>query len=95
MMGGGNRLKHIEHFVEINILSDAAKCWLHFGNILTVRLPNSPSKAPCRMCPIHYSRKVYSEWSVTVRIVASHRGHDATATTRVVSTDDLPLAWYR
>jgi hypothetical protein len=32
--GWRNRLKHVEHFIEINKLRKAASCWLHFENIL-------------------------------------------------------------
>jgi hypothetical protein len=36
--GQGNRLKHVEHFlfIEINKLSNVASCWLHFGIILKI-----------------------------------------------------------
>jgi hypothetical protein len=32
--GRRNRLKHVEHFIEINKLRNVASCWLHFGNTL-------------------------------------------------------------
>jgi hypothetical protein len=32
--GRRNRLKHVEHFSEINKLKNVAFCWSHFGNIL-------------------------------------------------------------
>jgi hypothetical protein len=34
--GRRNRLKHVEHFIEINILRNVASCWLHFGNFLSL-----------------------------------------------------------
>jgi hypothetical protein len=32
--GRRNRLKNVQHFIEINKLRNVASCWLHFGNIL-------------------------------------------------------------
>jgi hypothetical protein len=35
--GRRNRLKHVEHFMEINKLRSVASCWLHFGNMLKMQ----------------------------------------------------------
>jgi len=39
--GGGlkNRPKHVQHFTEINKLSNVASCWLYFGNMLAMHGP--------------------------------------------------------